>query len=195
VQRVSTFEPGIKAMRKIYFTFAAALFALAIHAQETNALKTEIENFEARTNTVIVKGIGQVGSLATGAGSISVRAKESADISGGKKYGVAIELTSQTPARQVAILDEEELEPLVNGLDYLSKITSDASALPSFSAEFKTRSGLRFIAHSSRRQSSIQFFIQFDDCPRVSLNTDEIVQLKNLAGQALASINDLKRPK
>jgi hypothetical protein len=186
VRRVSTFEPGIKAMRKIYFTFAAALFAFAVHAQETNALKTEIENFEARTNTVIVKG----------AGTVSVRSKESSDISsGGKEYGIAIELAGQTPPRQLAILDEEELAPLVNGLDYLSKITSDASALPAFVAEFKTKSGLRFVALSTRRQSSIQFFIQFDDCPRVSLNTDEIVQLKNLVGQSLSALNDLKRPK
>ena len=183
-------------MRKIYFTFAAALFAFAVHAQETNALKTEIENFEARTNTVIVKGFGQVGSVSIGAGTVSVRSKESSDISsGGKEYGIAIELAGQTPPRQLAILDEEELAPLVNGLDYLSKITSDASALPAFVAEFKTKSGLRFVALSTRRQSSIQFFIQFDDCPRVSLNTDEIVQLKNLVGQSLSALNDLKRPK
>lgn len=183
-------------MRKIYFIFAAAMFACAVHAQETNALKTEIENFEARTNTVIVKGFGQVGSVSVGIGTLSVRSKESFDINGGgKTYGVAIELAGQIPPRQFAILDEAELESLVNGLDYLSKITSDVSALPAFEAEFKTRSGLRFIAHSSRRQSSIQHFIQFDDCPRISLNTDELVQLKNLVGQALNAINDLKRSK
>jgi hypothetical protein len=183
-------------MRKIFSTLAAALFVCAVHAQDTNALKTEIENFEARTNTVIVKGFGQVGSVSVGVGTISVRSKESFDINGGvRAYGVAIELAGQIPPRQFAILDEAELEPLVNGLDYLSKITSDVSALPAFEAEFKTRSGLRFAAHSSRRQSSIQRFIQFDNCPRVSMNTDEIVQLKNLVGQTLNSINDLKRSK
>jgi hypothetical protein len=183
-------------MRKIFFTCAAVLFACAVHAQETNALKTEIENFEVRTNTVIVKGFGLIGSVSFGAGTISIRSKESSDLNGGGKvYGVALELTGQNPPRQFAILDEAELEPLANGLDYLAKITSDASALPAFEAEFKTRSGLRFIAFSSRRQSNIQHFIQFDDCPRISLNTDEMVQLKNLVGQALNAINDLKRPK
>lgn len=183
-------------MRKIFFTLAAVLFTCAVHAQETNVLKTDIENFEARTNTVIVKGFGQVGSVSAGGGTISIRSKESADFNnGGKVYGIALELAVQNSPRQLAILDEAELEPLLNGLDYLSKITSDASALPAFEAEFKTRSGLRFIAWSSRRQSSIQYFIQFDGWPRVSLNTDEMVQLKNLVGQALNVINDLKRPK
>lgn len=183
-------------MRKIFFIFAAVLFAGVVHAQETNAFKTEIENFEARTNTVIVKGFGQVGSVSVGGGTISIRSKESSDFSTGiREYGVAIELAGQNSPRQLAILDETELEPLANGLDYLAKITSDASALPAFEAEFKTRSGLRFIAFSSRRQSSIQYFIQFDGWPRISLNTDEMVQLKNLVGQALNAINDLKRSK
>jgi hypothetical protein len=183
-------------MRKIFFALAAALSVLAVHAQETNALKTEIENFEARTNTVIVKGFGQVGSVSIGAGTVVVMTKESADISSGlRDYGIAVELTGQNPPRQIAFLDEDELSPLANGLDYLSKITSDASALPAFTAEFKTRSGLCFAAHSSRRQSTIEYFIQFADGPRIAINTGEIVQLKNLVGQALNSINDLKQPK
>jgi hypothetical protein len=183
-------------MRKIFFALAAAWSVLAVHAQDTNALKTRIENFEARTNTVIVKGFGQVGSVSIGAGAILIMAKESADIaSGSRAFGIAVELTGQNPARQIALLDEDELAPLANGLDYLSKITSDASALPAFTAEFKTRSGLCFAAHSSRRQSTIEHFIQFADGPRIAINTGEIVQLKNLVGQALNSINDLKQPK
>ena len=183
-------------MRKIFFALAAAWSVLAVDAQDTNALKTRIENFEARTNTVVVKGFSQVGSVSIGGGTILIMAKESADIaSGSRAFGIAVELTGQNPVRQMALLDEDELAPLAYGLDYLSKITSDASALPAFTAEFKTRSGLFFAAHSSRRQGSIQYFIQFDDSPRIAINTGEIVQLKDLANQALNVINDLKRPK
>jgi len=181
-------------MRILFFAVAAMLFTCTVPAQDTNLWKTDIQNFEARTNTVIIKGIGQIGSASVGGGTVLLRSKESVDAAtGGKIYGIELEMTWENSPRQEAILDEAELEPLVNGLDYLSKITSDASGLPSFTAEFKTRSGLRFIAHSSRRQSSIEHFLQFDGAARVPLNTDEFVQLKNLAGQALGVINDLKR--
>jgi len=181
-------------MRKLISILTMAGLALAMHAQETNLVKTEIENFEARTNTVIIKGFGQIGSASFGVGTVSIRSKETIDAStGSKAYGIMLELEGQNIPRQQAILDEFELEPLANGLEYLAKITSDVSALPSFTAEFKTRSGLQFIAHSGRRQSSIAYFIKFDQNPRVSLNTDEIVQLKSMVGQAVNALNDLKR--
>jgi hypothetical protein len=180
-------------MRKIFFTLAAVLSLLAVHAQETNALKTEIENFEARTNTVIVKGFGQAGSVSVGAGTVLIMVKESDDtVAGHRMFGIAVELTGQNAPRQVAILDEVELAPLASGLDYLSKISSDASSLPAYVAEFKTRSGLRVAAHCSRRQGTIQYFLQFPDAPRVEINTGEIVQLKNAVSQALNTVNDLK---
>ena len=49
-------------------------------AQVTNVPPTELETFEAQTGTVIVKGAGQIGSLAVGAVNITVISKESMDV-------------------------------------------------------------------------------------------------------------------
>src|SRR5476649_124774 len=143
---------------------AAFSFTLAATAQDaTNAPKTEIENFEMQTGTVIVKGFGPAGSLSTAAGIISVRLKESIDVGhGSKKYGLAIELGAG-PRREFFIVDYDELDPLLNGIDYLGKITYDATALPSFDASFTTRSGLRIVAYSAIRQGGIHTYLQLGD--------------------------------
>ena len=80
-------------MRKCCFVLIAAVgsLAFAARAQDTNALKTEIGLFESQTGVVIIKGFGQIGSVATGGAVISVRCKESTSAATGHKdYGIAI---------------------------------------------------------------------------------------------------------
>jgi hypothetical protein len=171
------------------------LLAFASRAQDTtttNVLKTEIENFEAQTGTVIVKGVGQGGSLTTGAGIISVRLKESIDVShGGKLYGMAIGLESG-PRREFLTVDYDEMDSLISGMDYLAKIGYDATALQAFEASFTTRSGLRVVAYSTVRQGGIHTYLQFGDAPKISLAPDQLAQFQNLIAQAKSSLDALK---
>ena len=183
-------------MRKFFFALAFALPAFIAAAQETNALKTDLEKFEAQTNTLIVKAVGPVGSMAIGSAQISVRCKESNDLNHDRKiYGIAVEIAGEGLARQLAILDEEELEPLKNACDYLTRLTSDITSLPAFEAQFVTRTGLCLTAHCRRRQGNIQYQLQFGDGARVALNTENLMQLKNLVSQAQNSIGALKQAK
>ena len=172
---------------------ACCSLAFASRAQDlTNVPPTEIENFEAQTGTVIVKGFGQTGSLTTAAGVISVRCKESIDVGHGRKqYGVAIELTAGQ-RREFLIVDYDEMDSLLSGIDYLAKITYDATSLPAFDASFTTKSGLRIVAYSALRQGGIHTYLQFGDAPRISLASDQLAQLQNLIAQAKSSLDALK---
>jgi hypothetical protein len=182
-------------MPKFYLCLIAIFCSLAFatRAQNaTNAPATEIENFELQTGAVIVKGYGQIGSLATSAGVISVRCKESANtITGLKEYGIAVGLTSND-ARGFLVVDYDELDSLIRGVDFLGKITYDATTLPSFDATFTTKSGLRIVAHSERRQGGIQDFLQFADATRISLTSDQLSQFENLISQAKTSLDEMK---
>jgi len=182
-------------MRTLFCFIVLVLATLTLRAQETNALKTDIENFEAQTNALMVKGYGPVGTVTIGSGTVTVRAKETVDIGHGQKlYGIVFELGGEGQ-RFVSVLDEDELEPLTNALDYLSKITYDVTPLASFTADYKTKNGMRFVAHSARRQGGIQYFLQFEDASRMAVTTDQLSQLANLVNQAREIINGLKRPK
>lgn len=183
-------------MNKFYVALIAVYcsFVFAVRAQDTtNAPKTEIENFEAQTGMVIIKGFGQVGVVTTSTGVISVRCKESAGASSGRKeYGIAIEFTENNQPRKLAVVDYDEIDPLLNGIDYLGKITYDVTSLPGFEATYITKSGLRIIAYSSRRQGGIQRSLQFCDSPRILLASDQMAQLENLIGHAKNSVDALR---
>lgn len=166
------------------------LLPLAASAQSsTNAPATEIENFELQTDAVIVKGVSQIGSVATEAGTILVRCKESDNVtSGQKQYAVAI-VIEDNQSRLVLFVDYDELDALIHGLDFLSKVTYEVTTMPAFDASITTRSGFRAGAHSERRQGSIELFVRFGDTLRVPLTADQFNQLQNLITQAKSTLD------
>jgi hypothetical protein len=185
-------------MNKLHVILAAAFcsFALATLAQDTNALKTDIGVFESQTGTVIIKGFGQTGSITVGADVISVNCKASTNASTGfKAYGLAIGFSGNDQPRDRAIIDYDEIDSLLNGINYLSKITYDVTPLPGFEATYITRAGLRVVAYSARRQGGIQTFLQYGDRPRILLTSDQLTQFYGLIGQARDNLNSLRTAK
>jgi hypothetical protein len=174
---------------------AACSLAFAARAQDTNALKTEIGLFESQTGVVVVKGFGQIGSVATGGAVISVRCKESSSIaSGHKDFGIALVIEGNQ-WREVALVDYDELDALLNGMDTLRKMSFGVTSLPGFEASFTTKSGLQLIAHGDKQQGGIRMFLRYNDGPRIPLMSDQWTQLENLVGQARTSLDSLRTPK
>jgi hypothetical protein len=173
----------------------AGLPALTARAQDTNALKTEIGIFESQTGVVIIKGVGQTGSVPTGGGIIYVRCKESTSTATGQKdYGIAVVIEANQ-WRGLAIVDYDELDALLNGMDYLGKITYNMTSLPGLEATFTTKSGLQFMALGSKQQGGIRTFLQYNDGPRIPLASDQWTQLARLIAQAGATLDSLRTPK
>ncbi|HTV62880.1 MAG TPA: hypothetical protein VMH30_09965 [Verrucomicrobiae bacterium] len=165
-------------------------FALAARAQEsTNAPATKIENFELQTDTVIVKAFSPIGTINTSAGVVSVRCKQSIDATTGRAlYGISVGLTADQ-LHGFLVVDYDELDALLGGLDYLNKISYDVTPLTAFDAAFTTRSGLRIAAHSERREGGIAIYLQFEGAPRIPLSSDQFSQFQSLIVQAKAALD------
>jgi len=172
------------------------LLAWTTQAQDTNALKTDLGVFETQTGTVLVKGVGQVGEIAVGPDEIAMRCKETTDTStGSKAYGVAIEIAGEPLPRERILIDDDELDSLLNGINYLVKINNEVTTLPGFEASYTTKAGLRIIADSIRKDGGVQLFLQYDINPRIPMSSLQLTQLGDLIEQARKSIADLKAAK
>ena len=184
-------------MHKLYVVLLAAsgLFACAAQAQVTNVPPTELEAFEAQTGTVIVKGAGQVGSLDVDALSLVVISKESLDVTSSRKqYGMAVEITANGQRAWKRVVDYDEMDSLLSGLDYLGKIDSKVTALPTFVASYVTRSGLRVGAFTSQRRGAIQYFLQDDstNSARILITPAQLAQFQSLVDQARNNLDSLR---
>ena len=183
-------------MRKFFlFLTASAALVIGAQAQDTNALKTQIGIFEAQTGVVIIKGFGQVGSISTGGAVISVRAKEtSSAATGHQDFGLALVIEANQ-WREFALVDYDELDALLNGMDSLGKMNYSVTSLPGFEASFTTKSGLQLVAHGDKQQGGIRTFLQYNDGPRIPLASDQWTQLTKLIAQAKATLDSLRAPR
>lgn len=185
-------------MNKPRLLFTAALCALAFTApaQDTNILKTQIGQFENRTGSVIVRGFGQIGSIAAGVADISVRCKETTDVSIGRKiYGLAIEISGNNFPSDRLYVDEDEIDPLLSGINYLIKINYEVTALPGFEASYTTKAGLRVLANSLRREGGVQYSLAGNETPRIPLTSLQMTQLYGLIQQARKNLDAVKTGK
>jgi hypothetical protein len=113
-----------------------------------------------------------------------------------KAYGIVVEIGRTVEAGETArdflVVDYDELDSLANAIDYVSKVTWGVTQLNGFEASYKTKSGLRIIAHSDRRQDSVNIFIQSDDGPRIPATSDQLLQIRSLITQAKTTLDGLK---
>lgn len=185
-------------MNKMHFILIAAFCSLvpSTQAQDTNSLKTDLGVFEIQTGTVIIKGFSQVGMLAVGTDVITVYCKESTDITTGHKVdGLAIVISGNTSPRKRILVDYDEINPVLDSIDYLNKITYDVTPLSSFEGSFSTKSGFRVVADSLRKQGYIQESLEYGDDLKILLTTDQMTQLYRLIEQARKSLDTLRSPK
>ena len=147
-----------KSVRFIFTTLSLFLFFASASAQETIEPeiepKTRLEAFQLRTGVVVIKGFSRIGS-ATGpeGSSIVVEAIEYREVAGRSKvYGVTLTVreAGNDGRRSFSFIDYDEIEPLLKGLEYLSRIDSSVTQLQRFEADYRTKGEAIFSAFSTR---------------------------------------------
>jgi hypothetical protein len=146
------------SLRLIFSILSLFIFFVSASAQETVEAeivpKTKLEAFQLRTGVVIIKGFSRIGTApAPDGSSILVEAIEYREVaSRAKEYGVTIEVREAGNAgrRSLSFIDYDEIEPLLKGLEYLSRIDSSVTQLNRFEADYRTRGEAIFSAYSSR---------------------------------------------
>ena len=177
----------------ILVLWAVCSLTLSGSAQDTNMLKTKIGVFESRTGLVIIKAFSQVGSILTSEGEIAIRCKESTEAASGiRAYGMLFAINGNPTRRERIYVDYDEIDPLLDAVNYLSAITSDVTKLPAFEASYTTKSGLRIQAHCDRRNASIRYFLEYGESPRIELTPVQMTQIYDLIAQAKKALDGFK---
>jgi hypothetical protein len=111
-------------------------------AQQRADPSTKIEAFSAKTGVVMIKGFSTVGQV-RGQGIVSVDAREFRDASSPKTgvYGVAIEVKESGRLERASrsFIDQDEIDSLVSGINYISKISKSVTIMKDFEAQYRTK--------------------------------------------------------
>jgi len=132
----------------------AGTYTLAQEATVQAKPKTKLESFAGQDGTVIVRGFSSIGTAKGLYGSnLTVECKEFINPSTGKKeYGVTFEVkeTSRIERENTSYVDYDEIESLLKGIDYISKVEKSATKLDNFQADYKTKGDLNFSTFSNQ---------------------------------------------
>lgn len=145
---------------------------------------------------VIVRGSADIGTVTTAAGTISIKCKESAEVSSGRKQqGIAVTITGKNQQSDTTIIDYDELDFLLSGLDFLGKANWSSTSLPNFDAVYTTRDGLQAAAYSSKKQpGTLGASLKSSRTVkvRISLSPQELALFRGLVQQAKSRLDELR---
>jgi hypothetical protein len=184
----------------VIIVLAATTSTFAVRAQViiTNAPKTKLEAFEVQTGKVIVMGEADIGSIAAKTGTVSVRAKETTDSgTGQKEYGIEIKVSSGDQLQDSTVIDYDELDSVLGGIDYLSKVDWTVTPLPSFDAVYATKGDFRFAVYGSKRTGTVQAAVSSNHLikSKALLTMDQLSQLRVLITQAKTTLDSIRSTK
>jgi len=162
---------------------------------------TKIEAFTARTGVVVIKGFTKLGGLQSSLGRIIINAREIRDASNPKQvtYGITVDVKEggRSERENTAYIDEDEIDSLIKGIDYISKIDKSVSTLFNFEAQYSTKgdfsvtvfsepgnSGSLSVAISAGRIGKTTAFIKLSEMEDIR---SLLVEAKNVIVKAKAS--------
>lgn len=193
-------------MRRFMAIFVAvaggSLLTGPVRAQETNTClpfpATKLEAFETNTDTVIIKATAPIGTVQASGGAVLVRCREITDVGTGRREsGVIIDLTSAGQLEDTMLIDYDELDSLLDGMEYLGKLDWSVTSLPDFSAGYTTKGGFRATAFGSRRTGNIEFGVRSTraNWRPLLLSRDQLGQLRSLVQQGKTKLDSLRKEK
>ena len=193
----------MRGFTAILVAFASgSLLTGRVRAQETNPCvlvpATRLEAFETNTDTVIIKATAPVGTVQAHAGTVSVLCREITDAgTGQRESGIIVDIGLSGPAGDTMLVDYDELDSLLDGLEYIGKLDWSVTPLPSFSATYTTKGGFRATAFGSRRTGNIEFAVRSTRVIRqpLLLSRDQLGQLRSLVEQGKAKLDSLRKGK
>lgn len=110
---------------------------------------TKLEAFQARTGVVIVRGFTTVGTIRGLGGNVTVDAREFRDaghpnvrVTG---ISVTVKETTRLERENTSFIDADEIESLLEGLDYISKASKDVTTLKNFEVEYRTKGNFSLV--------------------------------------------------
>ncbi len=163
---------------------------------------TRLEEFDARTQTVIVRGSTHVMTLTARNGSARVDAIELRDEGAGTKTtGVVVELKDTTrqdathPADESrSYIDYEEIERVIKAWDSVASTDDTITKLNNFESRYRTKGDLEVAVFRQTPGGSIAAAVSGGLCDRVRiyLSLDELIKLRHMILQAKERLDETK---
>ena len=158
--------------------------------------RNNLEEFESRIETILVKGRSYVATLKAQNGYARVEAAEIRDTGNSTRVaGVVITIVADSgpPGEIRALIDYEEIDPLVKAFDTIAKSDDSTTRLTHFEARYRTKADFEIMVFK-QVSGGVAAAVEagFFDRSRLLMTLDDFVKLRWMIVQAKEKLDDIK---
>ena len=156
--------------------------------------RTQLEAFEQRHNTVIIKGFTRITTIELRGMRIdAVEMRQPGTTFLAKGIVIVVREGGEQPNENRAFVDYGELEPLLNAIDMMSRVDENATKLPSFEARYVTAGDLEIsVFRQTRSGTAVTITTGICDQATISGTLDDLAKVKAMIQEAKTRLDDIR---
>lgn len=160
--------------------------------------KTKLEQFSAKTGVVIIRGFQKIGSVqGLYNTSVNIESKEFTNVTDStKQYGITIEAFKEDgryDKDHTSYIDFDEIDSLIQGIDYIFKVKPDVTKFEDFQADYTTKGDLKISTFSSGNKVMAAITSGTIGGVAAYFNIEDLPKIKNLLLEAKKKIQAIKK--
>ena len=158
--------------------------------------RNNLEEFESRMETILVKGRSYVATLKAQNGYARVEAAEIRDTGNSTRVAgvvITIVVDSGPPGETRALIDYEEINPLVKAFDTIAKSDDSITRLTHFEARYRTKADFEIMVFK-QVSGGVAAAVEagFFDRSRLLMTLEDFVKLRWMIVQAKEKLDEIK---
>lgn len=163
--------------------------------------RTKLEAIDERHSAVVIKGFTRITTIEVrGVRIDAVEMREMGNVSRAKGLVISLrderppaENRNERPNENRAFIDYEEIDPLLNAIDVVSRVDETVTKLAGFEARYRTQGDLEIgVFRQTRTGTAVIMSTGICDRATQTLSLDDLAKIKAMIQEAKARLDELR---
>jgi hypothetical protein len=156
--------------------------------------RTKLEAIDDRHSTVVIKGFTRITTVEVrGVRIDAIEMRELGNVARAKGLVVVLREGGERPDDNRAFVDYEELEPLLNAIDAISRVDETATKLAGFEARYKTQGDLEIgVFRQTSRGTAVVLTTGICDRATATLSLDDLAKIRAMIQEAKTRLDEIR---
>lgn len=156
--------------------------------------RTKLEALDDRHSAVIVKGFTRITTIEMrGIRVDAVEMRELGNVSRAKGIVVSLREGGERPRENRAFIDYEEIDPLLNAIDVISRADENITKLVGFEARYRTLGDLEIaVFKQTTRGNAVTMATGICDLATQTLSLDDLAKVRAMIQEAKQRLDELR---
>ena len=156
--------------------------------------RTKLEAIDDHHSTVVIKGFTRITTVEVrGVRIDAVEMRELGNVTRAKGLVVVLREGGERPDDNRAFVDYEEIEPLLNAIDTISRVDETATKLAGFEARYKTQGDFEIgVFRQTSRGTAVVLTTGICDRATASLSLDDLAKVRAMIQEAKTRLDEIR---